>query len=406
MTTDITPRGGLLAATLAIAAVWAPESRAQTVAELEARIAALEAQQAEQGRVIVPSGTTLEFGGYVKLDFIYDFYQGQGDTTNTGALSFGAADGGGFRGHARQSRFFFKTTTATAQGPLKTHLEFDFFGSGGNEILSNSFQPRLRHAYGSWNGILAGQTWTNFMPISFYPDTLDFQGPSGIPFIRQAQLRYTFPLSDDLSISVSAENSEFSGRDAAGLIGQSVGDGVNADLDGLPDFTVAAEWTGERLAFRGAAVVRELNSPGDLDSETGWGINLAGSAELWEGGRLVGSLTHGDGIGRYIIDGVGQDAFVNPDGSLSLIQATGATFQISQAISPTLTGALAYGYYNVDDTFAPTDTDTLQTVHASLFWKPAEKIRIGGEVIWGEREFANGDTVDASRLQTSIQFNF
>jgi hypothetical protein len=374
--------------------------------ELQTRITALEAAQAEQGRLIIPSGTTFEFGGYVKFDGIYDFDQGQGDTTNTGGLLLGAPSDGGFRAHARQTRFFFKTTTETDRGPLKTHFEFDFFGGGGNQILSNSYQPRLRHAYGTWNGLLAGQTWTNFMPISFYPDTLDFQGPSGIPFIRQAQLRYTWTPSDQLAVSASLENSEFSGRNAAGLVGETAGSGVNAGLDGLPDFTLAAQWTGDRAAARGAVVLRELNSPGDLDSETGWGVNVAGSADLWQGGKILGSLTYGDGVGRYIIDGVGQDAFVSATGQLQTITATGATVQVTHAFTPTVTGALAAGYYNVDQTFAPTDTDTLTTVHASVFWQPTKKIRIGGELIYGEREFANGATEDASRIQTSVQFNF
>lgn len=406
MRTERRGRRRLFTTAAALATAVASTASGQTLQELQARVAALEAAQAEQGRIIIPAGTTFEFGGYVKVDGIYDFDQGQGDTINTGGLVLGAPDGGGFRAHARQSRLWFKTTTDTDQGPLKTHLEFDFFGGGGNQILSNSYQPRLRHAYGTWNGILAGQTWTNFMPISFYPDTLDFQGPSGIPFIRQAQLRYTWNPSEQLAISASLENSEFSGRNAAGLLGETAGNGVNANLDGVPDFTIAAQWTGDRAAARGAVVLRELNSPGDLDSETGWGVNLAGSADLWQGGKIVGSLTYGDGIGRYIIDGVGQDAFVDPAGQLHTISATGATVQVSHEFSPTVTAALTAGYYDVDETFAPTDTDNLTTVHASLFWKPNKKIRIGGEVIYGEREFASGASEDATRLQTSVQFNF
>lgn len=49
----------------------------------------------------MPSGTTLEIGGYTKLDLTYDFDQGQGDTINTGGLVLGAPDGGEFNAHAR-----------------------------------------------------------------------------------------------------------------------------------------------------------------------------------------------------------------------------------------------------------------------------------------------------------------
>jgi len=409
---------GLMGATAALALLAAGGAQAQSIEELRARVEALEARQAESGRVKVPVGTTIEFGGYAKLDFTYDLDQGMGDTANIGGLTPGANDGGGFR--ARQSRFFFKTSTDTAQGPVNTHLEFDFFGGGGNQVLSNSYNPRLRHAYGTWNGILAGQTWTNFMPIEFYPNTLDFQGPTGLPFIRQAQLRYTMPVNDQLTISASLENSEFSGRNAAaitatnptGLVGETTGNvatgngGFNADLDELPDFTIAALYKGDGFGLKAAGLLRKLNTPQDTDDEIGWGINLSGSADLWQGGKLVASGTYGDGIGRYIIDGVGEDGFVDAAGNLHTIESWGAAAQVSHDFTNQVSAALAYSYYKVEDTFLPNTTDNLSIVHASLFYKPNKRVLIGAEVIYGERELANGQDVDATRLQTSFQFNF
>lgn len=400
---------GLMGATAVIALLAAGSAQAQTLEELRARVEALEARQAETGRVKVPAGTTLEFGGYAKLDFTYDLDQGMGDTVNIGGLQIGARDGGGFRAHARQSRFFFKTSTDTAQGPVNTHLEFDFFGSGGNEVLSNSYNPRLRHAYGTWNGILAGQTWTNFMPIEFYPNTLDFQGPTGLPFIRQAQLRYTMPVNEQLTVSASLENSEFSGRNATGLLGQTSGNptsGFNAELDELPDFTLAALYKGDGYGLKAAGVLRKLNTPQQTDDDIGWGVNLSGSADLWQGGKLVASGTYGDGVGRYIIDGVGQDGFVDAAGNLHTIKSWGAAAQITHDFNAQLSAGLAYSYYSLINTFAPTDTDNLQIIHASLFYKPNKRVLIGGEVIYGEKELANGQNEDATRLQTSFQFNF
>lgn len=402
----------LMGATAAIALLAAGAAQAQSLEELRARVEALEAQQAESGRVKVPAGTTIEFGGYAKLDFTYDLDQGMGDTVNIGGLTPGAPDGGGFRAHARQSRFWFKTSTDTAQGPVNTHLEFDFFGGGGNQVFSNSYNPRLRHAYGTWNGFLAGQTWTNFMPIEFYPNTLDFQGPTGLPFVRQAQLRYTMPVNDQLTISASLENSEFSGRDATGPLGETSATaasgrgGFNAEMDDLPDFTVAALYKGDGFGLKAAGLLRKLTTPGDTDDEIAWGVNLSGSADLWQGGKLVASGTYGDGIGRYIIDGGGQDGFVNAAGQLTTIESWGAAAQISHDFTDQVSAALAYSYYSVEDTFAPTDTDNLSIIHASLFYKPNKKVQIGAEVIYGEKELADGRDVDATRLQTSFQFNF
>lgn len=384
---------------------------AETAAELKQRVAALEARIGSlegEGRLKFASGTTVEIGGYIKSDFIFDFDEALGDAFNVDGITIpDVGDNNRFRAHARQSRLFFKTSTDTARGPLKTHLEFDFFGGGGNEVFSNSYSPRLRHAYGSWNGWTVGQTWSNFMPIEIYPSTVDFNGPAGIPFVRQAQVRYTFPVSDSVSISASLENSEFSGRDAAGPISESAGgSGIQAGLDELPDFTLAASWKGEKAFVKLATVVRKFGSPTSSDTATGWGVNLSGNASLWEGGTIYGSLSHGDGIGRYLINGFAQDAFIDAAGNIQTIEATGATFGVSQAISPKLTAGLALGYYEVNDTFAPTDTDNVSTAHLTLFYKPTERMTVGAELIYGRREIVSGASDDATRLQTSVQFNF
>ena len=394
----------LLATTAAMPAL------AETAAELKQRIETLEKRIDSlegEGRLKFANGTVVEIGGYIKTDFIYDFDEALGDAFNVDGISITAADDNArFRAHTRQSRLFFKTTTQTNSGPLKTHLEFDFFGSGGNEVFSNSYSPRLRHAYGSWNGWTVGQTWSNFMPIESYPTTVDFNGPAGIPFVRQAQIRYTFPVSGNVMISASLENSEFSGRDAAGTISESTTSGIRAGIDQAPDFTLAATWKGEKALVKLAGVLRKFDSPASNDTATGWGVNLSGNASLWEGGTLYGSLTYGDGIGRYLINGFAQDAFVDAAGNLQTIEAIGATFGVSQAFSPKLTGGLTLGYYEVNDTFAPTDTDNVSTAHLSLFYKPTERMTVGAELVYGRREIANGSSDDASRLQTSVQFSF
>jgi len=383
----------------------------QQVRELTDRVNELE----DRGHVNLPAGTTLTFGGYTKLDLIYDLDQGQGDTTFVPGLVVGAPDGGGFDAHVRQTRLNFKTETQTEKGPLTTFVEIDFFGTRGNEVFSNSHRPRLRHAYGQWNGWTAGQTWSTFMPLSAYPATVDFQGPSGIPFIRQAQLRYTFAAGDGLDLSVAIENGEFSGRGISGgatvPIGETVAGpfaGNNSDFDQAPDLVLAAKWQQNDSHLRGAVILRDLEAPRQLggDSETGWGINVAGGVPLWAGGQIVGSFTYGDGIGRYIIDGGGQDGFVDAAGQLNTIESYGATAQVTHAFTDKLTGGLAYGFYSAEDTFAPTDSDQHQTVHASIFYKPVDRLTLGAEISWVERELASGASEDATRLQTSVQFSF
>lgn len=360
------------------------------------------------GSFILP-GTNTEFqvGGYVKADLIYDLDESTGDAFVPESISVtDDNDDERFRAHARQSRLFVKTKTPSEFGDVKTLLEGDFFGVGGNEVFSNSASFRLRHAYGEIGGLGAGQFWTNFMPIESYPGTVDFNGPAGIPFIRQTQIRYTQPVSDRLTISGSLENSEFSGRDANGTFSESTGLGIRAGLDKFPDATLAATYRGDSGLIKLAGVGRILGSPVGDDEAFGYGVNLSGNTNLWEGGKLLGSFTFGDGVGRYILNGFGQDAFVDANGDIETIGAYGITAQVTQKVTDKVTLGLAYGRYEALDTFGPNDLEEVNTIHASAFYKPTDRVTLGGEVIWGNRVNDNGDDDDALRLQTSVQLNF
>ncbi len=392
----------VLTAGLAPSALWAQEAPIeQEVAELRQRIIDIEAAQIESdedAQIVTSSGVRLTFGGYVKVDFIYDLNQDLGDTFFVGGIDVDdSEDEPNFRAHARQTRFNLLAEGDTPLGPLVGFIEGDFFGSGGNEVFSNSSGFRLRQAYIEWNDILAGQTWTNFMPLAAYPRTVDFEGPAGIPFIRQAQLRYTYPVSENLNVSASIENAEFSGRNAEGS--------VSGD-DQAPDFTLAAVYSDDWGTVKGAALGRLLEASGFDDSAFAWGLSLSGIVDVWEGGAINASVSGGDGIGRYIINGGGQDAFVDADGDLETITSYGATFGVTQVLTPRVEAGLTGGYYQVEDTFSPDDLEKLNTVHASLFWSPVDRLDIMGEVMWGRRENADGRSGDDVRLQGAIQVSF
>ena len=254
------------------------------------------------GRYRLPgTDTEFEISGYVKGDFIFDTQEGAGDFFVTESLTTDdAGDESRFRAHARQSRLRFKTFTTTDWGELTTHIEGDFFGGGGNEAFSNSNPFRLRHATATIGGLRVGQYWTNFMPIESYPATVDFQGPAGIPFIRQMQVRYTHDVTGNLSLSGSLENSEFSGRDTNGFLTESINLGIRAGVDKAPDLTLAARYSNEWGFAKLAGVGRYLGSPDDRgDGEFGWGVNLSGNTSPWPGGTLRASFTYGDGSGRW-----------------------------------------------------------------------------------------------------------
>src|SRR6185295_18346002 len=63
---------------------------------------------------------------------------------------------------------------------------------------------RLRHAYGELGKWGAGQTWSPFMDIDVFPNTIEYWGPNGMAFFRNVQLRY-MPIQGDSRLTIALE---------------------------------------------------------------------------------------------------------------------------------------------------------------------------------------------------------
>jgi hypothetical protein len=110
-------------------------------------------------------GTTLNLSGYIKTDLLYTDNGVNGGNGVITVRSVKDADPDGERRFdltARESRLRIKTSTPIDGKPFKTHIEVDFYGSGGNEVVSNSYGLRLRHAYGSWGNLF---NWSNLVYV-------------------------------------------------------------------------------------------------------------------------------------------------------------------------------------------------------------------------------------------------
>ena len=355
------------------------------------------------GSFLIP-GTDTEFSisGYVKADFIYDLKQKQGSTIYPAGLKMNPGDDQGhFQAHAKQSRLKISTSTPTPLGDLNTVIETDFFGSGGNENQSNSYGMRLRNAYVQIGGLLAGQYWTNFGTLAAYPGTVDFEGPSGITFIRQAQVRWTQSIDDKLKFAVSLENPE----------GPKIKDGEDKELaflDRLPDAVVSLEINDDWGHIRLSALGRQLTSPDDKQGEVAYGINVGGTYAAWSDGNVLANFTYGDGIGRYLIDGVGEDALYDVAAQrLETKKALGIVLGANHKFTDTVMGQVVVGRHQISDARRlKAGFKRVNTVHTSLFWSPLSRLTIGGEVVYYDKEINTGEKIENIRLQTSVQVSF
>src|SRR5205807_8231054 len=102
----------------------------------------------------------------------------------------------------QQSKVSWESRTPTAWGEARTFMEFDWangnqFTPGNNALLStDNLAPRLRFAYASLGGLLAGQPNSNFSDPDAAPENINFGGVSGDAGVtRIPQVRYTVPLA-------------------------------------------------------------------------------------------------------------------------------------------------------------------------------------------------------------------
>ena len=423
--------------------------------ELEARIAALEAQLAELKDQVVlqqntiaqqdarisfdegmieearptKKGTKFQYGGFIQLDTMATSY-GEGkpgsdlleDFLVASLIPVEPADGksdsySSTNMHAKTSRFYFTTNTPTDYGNLSSRVELDFILSNqGDERISNSWSSRLRHAFLKWDydqnsSILAGQSWSTFFNVSALPDVLDFVGPVGTIFNRQPQIRWT---SGGLQLAVESPATRLN-RDVGGSLSTS----FDEFHEGIPDLVARYNGSSGDLNWTVAGIVRELSYEDrsssaieeDSDSQFGYGLSLSGKWALGNN-DLRFMANYGDALGRYMGLNAFNDGYVDANGDIETIDQWGLTLAYRHMWSDKWNSTFSVSAIAADNPgtgdFALADSlaKQYQSFHANLSYMPAPGLRFGGEVIYATKELEDGRDGDMSRLQFAAKYAF
>ena len=358
------------------------------------------------------TSTSVKFGGYAKLDAIYDTNGYGGQYANFAAIPLdgSAADkrDGHFNMHARQSRLNMETRTPTSLGELKTFLEVDFFGSArGNANTTNGEGLQLRQAYGQLGKVLAGQTWSNFMDLDAYPESLDYIGPSGLTFVRQAQVRYTDTFADKYTYSIAIESptTDF----AADVVPE-----TDVNASDAPDLTAKLQYkdTFGHVALRGVA--RKLNAgtaTGEEDSAFGWGLGVSGKILAFEKDAFFFQGVYGVGVGHYLFDvAVSQNGSTYVGNDLDPRAAWGGYAGYQHYWSDDWRSNIIAGYTGIDNgdpaDYATSPNKQIMSGHVNLIWSPEPTYRVGFEYMHGRREVESGVKGDLDRFQTTFMYLF
>ena len=406
------------------------EALQEQVSALARQQHAFEQQHANDGKNVVTSGatkgsfrlpgsdTSVTLGGYVKLDAVFSNPSaGVGSTADLflqpGAIPVGPGAGDNEHNQvkfgARESRLFAKTSTPTSLGELITYVEGDFYGADGNESVSNSHGPRLRHAYGSLGHLLAGQTWTNFMFVPSLPETLDFGGPAGQIFDRQAQVRWTQSFnamgpSTGGQWSVALENPE-------SIVTIPGGTTFRADDDHVPDISGQAVFNTTRGKIAVSALLRQIRAdsrtPAVVDEAWGAAISVAGAITTVGKDDVRFTASAGNGIGRYS-NGVFTDAIVATDGSVQLprqwIWYGAYRHYWSDALRSNV--VLSAGRASNPAGTAASANKSVGSLHANLILSAVANTDLGIEYIHATRKTEDGQSGHLNRLQFSAKYAF
>ncbi|MDX1569606.1 MAG: DcaP family trimeric outer membrane transporter [Xanthomonadales bacterium] len=382
----------------------------ESAAALDERIARTVAELRE---VEPETGDGITFGGYLKSDFILSDYSGGQIPSGSigrdfyvpGTLPVGGADEDVHADfHARETRLFLKAQKTLENGStLGAYVEGDFLVTGGgNERVSNSYSPRMRHAFVSYEGWLAGQTWTTFQNVGALAENLDFVGPAeGTVFGRQVMVRYTGG-----PWQFAIENPETTVTPFGG------GARIASDDGNLPDFVARYEARGDWGNFVVTGLLRQLayEDPalGIDDTETSIGLSLSGKMPV---GRddFRWMLTAGQGLGRYVGLNTANGAVLTETGELEAIDSISGFASYRHLWSDQWRSNATLSFIDVDNDIALTGagvTAEARSLHLNLIYNPLPGFDLGVEYIYAERELESGADGDMNRLQFSTRFAF
>jgi hypothetical protein len=307
-------------------------------------------------------------GGFADLtSFTRSTNLGSGIATSFGTVPFNNTTAGRlseFHFSAQYSRLSLKVDApVTDTTSLTGYVETDFLGfqTPNANITSNSNSLRLRVYWANvrhkkWE-VLGGQEWSLMTPnrVGLSPYTGDVfytynEDPNfqvGLIWARQAQFRVTYHPTHKLAVGVSAENPQ---QLAPGSVvfpsatfvtqfdnGSSATNTPSATTNPAvpnlhPDVIVKVAYDSELMRrpfhvevaglLRSFRVLNTLVTPSRPDTITGGGGSINFNFQLIKNLTLVANSFYSDGGGRYI-GGLGPDAIVKPNGSLSAVHSGG-----------------------------------------------------------------------------------
>jgi hypothetical protein len=338
-----------------------------------------------------------EVGGFARLDLIRDF-DAIGDRyefLTTSIPTDGRHDSRSTIS-ARQSRLNLDVTHSRSS--LRVSAEGDFFGAGGDF--------RLRHAYVEFDGLMIGQNWSAFQDELIIPNTLDYEGPVGMVFVRQPQLRLSVPWRDHVDLAVAIEDASESDLNVDIPFSGS-------DDHPLPDLVARLRYELPSAHLQISSLLRQIAFRSDVvagQHVTGWGVAASGSWRPRETVQFYAQVVVGEGVARYVEDlaGFSSDAALDSNGNLVALTTIGVVSGWQHHWNDCLQSNLVFGHARVSNSAgqAPDAFHQSEYFSGNIIWSPYKDVDLGCELLWGNRHNKSRAKGEAARFQFTTTLRF
>lgn len=297
-----------------------------------------------------------------------------------------------------QSRLGFEVTRHTKGGNVFVRLETDFAGQ---------FGFRIRHAYGQYNKLLVGQTWSLFSQITALPAIVGFGGPIGSVSVRTPQIRVTFQgLVPSTTVSAGLE--------------YSTPDIVIPDSLSVKTFQLLPDITGRILrntkwgSVQISGIMPMLSGrtdSGKLIVRPGWGISASTVVNSWAKGKWYFQAAGGQAISRFFADlsGQGLDLLIDTTTQTAHLPiAYGGFATYEHHWTEKIFSNITYGtLFLQKEDFSPDDTyHRGNNVRFNTFWTIVEGARVGCEYVHAFRKDKGGEKGTANRINVLFYYDF
>lgn len=313
-----------------------------------------------------------------------------------------AKRGGGsrFNINSKGSQFRIDARAPQVEGSPRFYFQNDFFASGSSDL-----NLRIQHMYGQFYNVIVGKTYGVFEDPDVWPDTVDYEGPNSVLFVRRELVRFQLPVSKEWHLNFGIEKPTVQ-----------IDSNLDENLETVkkyPEVGINARWERSGLGHvQLSSIARDIRIRSDVvddDNVFGWGFNVGASFDITKNDSMQALVVYGEGIGALGNDSGfdNTDAAFNDDGDLEALPYFSAMLGFTHRWSDVWRSTVSYGYVNVDNEDTQSGKAYHETHYASgnLIWQMYKRLSVGLEGLYGFRKTKDDSDGDVFRLQVGLLYS-